>query len=274
MKELRVVYLDGSSAVGDTRGTKTGSLDTQELIMFGEIRDGRDRRENAGPLCEWAKKHDIDGFVRYVISDSARLSIFLLTDCRTEMDNEIVYCDFEGDKLEVVSRLNLVNSQGDRPGGPGRGPGGPGGHWPGGPGNPGEPGGPGGPGGPKGAHYREGHPHATHLETSADLPDGWVGSPRARQSVGLEALEAGSWHNFYPGENRVQLDASKMVTFYDPALTSLVEARRNTTKRDEHNLSGISDKDLQFALDQISDVMTRKQAGSGVDWVPFTRVIM
>jgi hypothetical protein len=40
----------------------------------------------------------------------------------------------------------------------------------------------------------------------------------------FEANRAGSWHNREPGETRLRLDLTGLIAFYDPILSSLVEA--------------------------------------------------
>ena len=65
-------------------------------------------------------------------------------------------------------------------------------------------------------------------------PPGWKGS---LSSTFGESAHVGSWHNH--GEARVRVDPSTMITFFDPALTSLVEARRGRPRKD-YRLKGIS----------------------------------
>ncbi|KZV72417.1 hypothetical protein PENSPDRAFT_604489 [Peniophora sp. CONT] len=116
-RSLKLIYLDGASAAK----IDDGSLDTQDLLMYREVKggDGHERggvgeHERIQKLCAWAKPLGVDGFVRM------------------EFHFEVMYCDFS-DGVELVSALHLL-PQGGRSGPVG--PGGP----PGGPRGPGEPG--------------------------------------------------------------------------------------------------------------------------------------
>ena len=63
-RPLKVVYFDGSSAAK----LPYGPLDTQDLLAwgkatsFGKVSIERPRIER---LCKWAKRFDVDAFVRY-----------------------------------------------------------------------------------------------------------------------------------------------------------------------------------------------------------------
>jgi hypothetical protein len=59
-----------------------------------------------------------------------------------------------------------------------------------------------------------------------DPPPGWRGSLPGYTRTRFEAHVVGSWHDLAPGETRVQLDYTGLITFYDPTLSSLVEARQ------------------------------------------------
>jgi len=50
-------------------------------------------------------------------------------------------------------------------------------------------------------------------------------------SAWFEVINSGSWHNHAPGETRIRLDYSSLITLYDPVFTSLTEARRDKTSR-------------------------------------------
>lgn len=60
---LNVLYFDGSSAA-----KMYGALDTQDLIAYGEVIDTTNRNYDEDgriqKLCEWGKRHNLDGFVR------------------------------------------------------------------------------------------------------------------------------------------------------------------------------------------------------------------
>ena len=81
------------------------------------------------------------------------------------------------------------------------------------------------------------------------------------------------WHNQFPGEIRIRVDPSSMITFFDPSLVSLVEARRSMT-RGEYRVANLSKSEIARVREDIADVMARSPgAGSGVDWQALARVI-
>lgn len=61
-RPLKVVYFDGSSAVK----LPYGSLDTQDLLLWGEPRGGgsEEDKQRIKDICKWGKEYGVDGFVR------------------------------------------------------------------------------------------------------------------------------------------------------------------------------------------------------------------
>jgi len=111
-----------------------------------------------------------------------------------------------------------------------------------------------------------------HLPSKPPL--GWHGSlPNGFRST-PEAYIAGSWHDHAPGETRVRLDYSGLVTFYDPSLSSLVEARYGKDRL-HLRLEGISVLDSERVHAELQTVLTREEdRGSGIDWGSIARVVM
>jgi hypothetical protein len=104
-------------------------------------------------------------------------------------------------------------------------------------------------------------------------PPNWRGSLPSGTRGMFEANRAGSWHDHAPGETRVRLDLTGLITFYDPSLSSLVEARQGKDRL-HHRLKGISTTDAERVLAELKTVLTRKQGGqSGVDWGSIMRVV-
>ncbi|KAH9056821.1 hypothetical protein EDB87DRAFT_1686835 [Lactarius vividus] len=98
------------------------------------------------------------------------------------------------------------------------------------------------------------------------LPSGWRGTPPTFRRGIVEAFLAGIWHNHAPGETRVRPDYSGLVTFYDPSLSSLVEARYGKDRL-HLRLDGISVLDAERVRAELQTVLTREQdGGSGIDW--------
>ena len=101
----------------------------------------------------------------------------------------------------------------------------------------------------------------------------WRGRVRSGISSSFEAISSGMWHGRSPGETRVKIDYSRVVSFFDPALSSLVEARVGKP-REEFRLDKISEADSKYVRDQVTDVFTRDGQGSGIDWGSITQVIV
>jgi len=64
-RSLNLLYFDGNSAAN----MKGGSLDSQDLLLWGEVKEEWifRERERINGLCEWGKKYGLDGFVRCVM---------------------------------------------------------------------------------------------------------------------------------------------------------------------------------------------------------------
>ncbi|KAG6844479.1 hypothetical protein H0H87_006615 [Tephrocybe sp. NHM501043] len=85
--------------------------------------------------------------------------------------------------------------------------------------------------------------------------------------------ESGSWHNHYPGDPRIELDLSRLVSFYDTALVpSLIPSRINQT-RFSHRLANISSEDTHAVMRAIDEALSNPCTGSGVDWRTLFQVI-
>ncbi|KZV73069.1 hypothetical protein PENSPDRAFT_603320 [Peniophora sp. CONT] len=222
---------------GNSAANEFGMMETADLIAWGKIRPDRanSEYERIVALCEWAKPRGLDGFIRM------------------EFHFEVMYCDFS-DGLELVDSIDLLPKTDS--------------HWPWN-WNPGnaprrDPGGSQGPGGPG-----RGWPPSTEVTP----PTGWRGTlPTANDAI-FQAVVAGSWHHRAPGETRVVVDWHGAVTFYDPALTSLIDARRGLS-RTQHSLASISQEDIAKKLEEVSHVVTREGRGSGVNWGSIMHVVI
>ena len=118
-------------------------------------------------------------------------------------------------------------------------------------------------------------PSSPTLNPTQDLRPSPPGFQR-RIAPLFRALESGSWHNQYPGDLRVQLDYSRMISFYDGNMFPSLQVTRAGKGRLNHSLEGIAPSDvLQFSLhlDELlkndSDIIT-----SGIDWASLIRQIM
>ncbi|KAH9986212.1 hypothetical protein BJV74DRAFT_775079 [Russula compacta] len=117
-------------------------------------------------------------------------------------------------------------------------------------------------------------PHLPFPDPAPSPPPGWRGSLLDYFNTFFEAHVAGGWHDHAPGETRVHLDYTGFVTFYDPTLSSLVEARQ-VKDRFYHRLEGISAADTKRVHAELQSMLTRKKAsGSNIDWGSIARIMM
>ncbi|TFY61839.1 hypothetical protein EVJ58_g4259 [Rhodofomes roseus] len=248
-RELKLLYFDGCSA------NNLGSVkDAQDILVWGEVNHGprdpwdwQSQVDRINETCAWGRPYGVDGYIRM------------------EFDFEIMYCDFS-DGLELVSAMPAVN-EGGRP--PPHGPDKPDDRTESGvsftvPASP--------------SFERQATYHGWHT-SRADLrrpyfppnpPEGWKGTwPVINNAI----RHAGSWHNDFPGDIRVHPDPSTLISFYDPALTSLVAARRSMS-RDDYRPGNISAADMARVRAEVAEMMQR-DAGerSGVDWRGLATVI-
>ncbi|CAA7267480.1 unnamed protein product [Cyclocybe aegerita] len=87
-------------------------------------------------------------------------------------------------------------------------------------------------------------------------------------AAAFRLLEAGSWHNHFPGENRVRLDYSRLVSFYDTELFPSLQTIRAGHERWDHRLEGISKEDVDTLRVELERVMEGEwgTTKSDVDW--------
>ena len=105
-------------------------------------------------------------------------------------------------------------------------------------------------------------------------PLGWRGSLPDDILGRFEAHVAGGWHDLAPGETRTRIDYTGLVTFYDPTLSSLVDARQGKDRM-HHRLEKISTADAARVLTELRSVLTREQGSrSNVDWASIARVVV
>ncbi|KAG5638699.1 hypothetical protein H0H81_010924 [Sphagnurus paluster] len=86
-------------------------------------------------------------------------------------------------------------------------------------------------------------------------------------------LESGLWHNYYPGDPRIELDLSRLVSFYDTSLVPSLVPLRQHQHRHEHRLEGISPADAQNVRETLATALTQPGSGSGIHWRSLFRII-
>jgi hypothetical protein len=95
--------------------------------------------------------------------------------------------------------------------------------------------------------------------------------------LAFETIFAGSWHNHYPGETRIRLDLTRLVSFYDAALAPSLVAYRASAERWEYRLQGISAVDLAAVKTRLRGVLAIDNDisnASGIDWQTLYRVVV
>ncbi|EPT03515.1 hypothetical protein FOMPIDRAFT_1047052 [Fomitopsis schrenkii] len=236
-RDLRLVYFDGSS--GNKFG---GAVDTQDVLFFGEVEfdphdDWYGELGRFVKMCESAERYGIDGVVRM------------------QYTFEILLCDIPTSGLELVHVAPSVANDGIPAANPDD----------------------------RTTLSSRTHPDSA-LAHMLPQPTGQVPIPRmpmvppvgwkgSLPSTFGEGAHIGSWHNH--GEARVRVDPSTMVSFFDPALASLVAARRGL-ERKAFRLKGISSADVVRVQGDVAEMMARTRdggQGSGVDWQGVARVV-
>ncbi|KAF8209408.1 hypothetical protein K438DRAFT_230198 [Mycena galopus ATCC 62051] len=109
---------------------------------------------------------------------------------------------------------------------------------------------------------------------SADYLSAWPGES-AREPLIFGTILSGSWHSRYPGETRVHLDLTKLISFYDTSLAPSLIRDRESKERWDHRVSGVSAPDLGLVKRRLQDVLASgTNIGSGIDWKTLYRVVV
>ena len=87
-------------------------------------------------------------------------------------------------------------------------------------------------------------------------------------------IEAGMWHNAFPGETRINLDLARLVSFYDTDIFPSLTDARFGQERWEHRLQGLVALDLKSFQTRIREVVRQDELGSGVDWRTLIHVVV
>ncbi|KAJ7859772.1 hypothetical protein B0H14DRAFT_2745952 [Mycena olivaceomarginata] len=97
--------------------------------------------------------------------------------------------------------------------------------------------------------------------------------PLVHQLLRFEMLRAGAWHNHHPGETRVVLDLTRLVSFYDPRPRANISAtdlaRVQARLRTVLTFNFLSD----ITLNTSANTEGERGSGSGVDWRSLFRVV-
>ncbi|KAG1779206.1 hypothetical protein EV702DRAFT_1091068 [Suillus placidus] len=90
----------------------------------------------------------------------------------------------------------------------------------------------------------------------------------------FEVMHSGSWHNRYPGDSRIVLDLTGLISLYDIALAPSLVPVRAGLERCDHRVLGISSEDISQVKRKLAEVIGRPDPGSGIDWKTLTHVIV
>ncbi|KAG2157020.1 hypothetical protein DEU56DRAFT_920690 [Suillus clintonianus] len=90
-----------------------------------------------------------------------------------------------------------------------------------------------------------------------------------------EVMHSASWRERHPGETRIILDFSGLVSFYDTALVPSLVSRRVGLERWDHRVGGISSKDIERVKDRLAQALSRPPVTtSGIDWKTVLQVVV
>ncbi|KAJ7052576.1 hypothetical protein C8F01DRAFT_1221901 [Mycena amicta] len=122
----------------------------------------------------------------------------------------------------------------------------------------------GGPGGPR----RSPRPRdPTPLSDSSFAPG----------SVGSEVILAGAWHDRWPGDRRIQLDLTSLISFYDTDLVPSLVPVRFGQERWDHRLLGINAGDVKTVMARLEATLSADVPStntSGIDWDVLYKVVV
>ncbi|OAX32761.1 hypothetical protein K503DRAFT_776317 [Rhizopogon vinicolor AM-OR11-026] len=91
----------------------------------------------------------------------------------------------------------------------------------------------------------------------------------------FEIMHSTSWRENYPGETRIVLDYSALISFYDTDLVPSLMPRRVGLERWDHRVAGISPEDIERVEDRLAQVLERPPVtASGIDWKTVLRSVV
>ena len=123
---------------------------------------------------------------------------------------------------------------------------------------------------------REFDPEWTRSLERKDVDISWNITRSINLPTSFRVIEAGGWHNHFPGETRVHLNYAAMISFYDTELFPSLKLLRYKKERWDHRLEGIDSNDVQTLLKTLGGILdvAWDHPVSGVDWKAFLRIIV
>ena len=248
-RPLKVLYFDGSSAAK----MPSGPLDSQDIVIWGEVRPDRtlDERNRINELCDWGREFELDGFMRsvrlfrvlYSVADSDLQNGDGFVSCVRDLSHYFPLTrTADKDRFSEIMLcdftrgVEIVSFLNIQPGAD------------------------------KWLHSAPSNQPGSEPE----LPPG-DGTSYALQ---YRVIEAGMWHNAFPGETRINLDLTRLVSFYDTNLFPSLTDARFGQERWEHRLQGLVALDLKSFQTRIREVVRQDELGSGVDWQTLIHVVV
>jgi hypothetical protein len=89
----------------------------------------------------------------------------------------------------------------------------------------------------------------------------------------VRAVEAGSWANRFPGELRIKIDYSRLISFYDADLFPSLQKSRSGKERWDHSLEAVSKEEVEVFLDKVGELFAKQDISSGIDWQALFNVV-
>ncbi|OJA13093.1 hypothetical protein AZE42_09327 [Rhizopogon vesiculosus] len=83
----------------------------------------------------------------------------------------------------------------------------------------------------------------------------------------FEVLHSASWRENYPGETRIILDYSALISFYDTDLVPSLVPRRVGLERWDHRVAGISPEDIERVKDRLAQMLERPAVTASAAWM-------
>ncbi|KAJ7277253.1 hypothetical protein C8J57DRAFT_1581577 [Mycena rebaudengoi] len=117
--------------------------------------------------------------------------------------------------------------------------------------------------------------HGVELVSADYLSRPWDPPREIRDRYPNHSYKPGWFMAATPEKTRVQLDLTRLVSFYDTSLVPSLMSQRATTDRWAHRLQGIDATDTQAVMQRLSDLLkSHQRAGSGVDWRVMIQVVV
>ena len=92
----------------------------------------------------------------------------------------------------------------------------------------------------------------------------------------FRSIEAGTWHNYFPGETRIHLNYAGVVSFYDTELFPSLKPLRYDKDRWDHRLEGIGSEDIETFFKTLGSIVDGAwdRPESGIDWKTLLRIVV